>query len=62
MPEAPYAEADDFVIKPFHLTELLACIRSILRVKNLTGKLERACAYIRELEKELPKHSRRPSG
>jgi FixJ family two-component response regulator len=46
----------DFVTKPFHLTELLTRIRAILRVKHLTDELERACAYIRELEKELPRH------
>jgi DNA-binding response OmpR family regulator len=56
LPEVLDAGANDFVTKPFHLTELLTRIRSILRVRHLTDELERACAYIRELEKELPKH------
>lgn len=55
LPEVIDAGANDFVTKPFHLTELLTRIRSILRVKHLTDELERACAYIRELEKELSK-------
>jgi two-component system cell cycle response regulator len=56
LPEVLEAGANDFVTKPFHLTDLLTRIRSILRVKHLTDELERACAYIRELEKELPRH------
>ena len=56
LPAALDAGANDFVTKPFHLTELLTRIRSMLRVKHLTDELERASAYIRELEKELPKH------
>ncbi|MGE5312050.1 MAG: hypothetical protein ACM3MN_09935 [Nitrospirota bacterium] len=47
------AGTSDFVTKPFHLTELLTHIRSIIRVKHLTDELERACAYIRGLEKVL---------
>ncbi|HVO85400.1 MAG TPA: response regulator [Syntrophobacteria bacterium] len=56
LPAVLDAGANDFVTKPFHLTELLTRIRSILRVKHLTDELERACAYIKELEKELPRH------
>ena len=56
LPEVLDAGANDFVTKPFHLTELLTRIRSILRVKHLTDQLERACAYIRELKTELPRH------
>jgi len=56
LPEVLDAGANDFVTKPFHLTELLTRIRSILRVKHLTDELERACAYIRELQKEFPRH------
>ena len=55
LPEVLDAGATDFVTKPFHLTELLTGIRSILRVKHLTDELERVCAYIRELGKELPR-------
>lgn len=53
LPEVLDAGANDFVTKPFYLTELLTRIRSIIRVKHLTGELERACAYIRGLEKVL---------
>lgn len=56
LPEVLDAGTDDFVTKPFHLTELLTRIRSNLRAKHLTDELERACAYMRELEKELPRH------
>jgi len=56
LPEVLDAGANDFVTKPFHLTEILTRVRSILRVKHLTDELERACAYIRELKKELPQH------
>jgi CheY-like chemotaxis protein len=45
------AGADDFVHKPINLTELGFRVRSILRTRYLTNELERAVAYIRELEK-----------
>ncbi|MBI4583652.1 MAG: response regulator [Planctomycetes bacterium] len=34
------AGADDYITKPFHLTELLARVRSALRIKRLTDELE----------------------
>jgi DNA-binding response OmpR family regulator len=53
--EAVEAGAEDFVTKPFNLTELSHRVKSILRVRYLTNELERAVAYIRELGKNLPK-------
>ena len=45
------AGADDFVHKPVNLTELGFRVKSILRTRYLTNELERAVAYLRELEK-----------
>ena len=53
--DAIEAGAEDFVTKPFNLTELLHRVKSILRVRYLTNELERAVAYIQELGKNLPK-------
>jgi len=53
--EAIEVGADDFIAKPFNLTELSHRVKSILRVRYLTNELERAVAYIRELGKNLPK-------
>ena len=53
--EAIEADAEDFVTKPFNLTELSHRVKSILRVRYLTNELERAVAYIRELGENLPK-------
>lgn len=44
--------ADDFVHKPINLTELAFRVKSILRTRYITDELERAVAYIRELEKD----------
>ena len=52
--EAIEAGAEDFVTKPFRLEELSFRVKSILRVRYLTDELERAVAYIQELEKNLP--------
>ncbi len=43
--------ADDFVHKPVNLTELAFRVKSILRTRYLTDELERAVAYIQELDK-----------
>jgi two-component system alkaline phosphatase synthesis response regulator PhoP len=53
--EAIDAGAEDFVTKPFNLTELSHRVKSILRVRYLTNELERTVAYIRELGENLPK-------
>ena len=54
--EALEAGADDFVNKPFQLEEIELRVRSLLRVRHLTDELERAAAYIGELQKQRPKH------
>jgi DNA-binding response OmpR family regulator len=53
--EAFDAGADDFVTKPFHLEELAIRVKAIVRTQHLTDKLERAAAYIGELQKNLPR-------
>jgi two-component system alkaline phosphatase synthesis response regulator PhoP len=52
--EAFDAGADDFVSKPFHLEELAVRVKSIVRLLHLTDELERAAAYIGELQRNLP--------
>ena len=52
--EAVEAGAEDFVTKPFNLTELSHRVESILRVRYLNDELERAVAYIQELQKDRP--------
>ena len=54
--EAIEVGADDFVSKPFNLTELSHRVKSILRVRYLTNELERAVAYVRQLGKNLPEN------
>jgi len=44
--------ADDFVNKPIDLKELAFRVKSILRTRYITDELERAVAYIGELEKD----------
>jgi len=53
--EALDAGADDFVSKPFQLEEIGLRIKSLLRVRHLTNELERAAAYIGELQKHRPR-------
>jgi DNA-binding response OmpR family regulator len=53
--EAIESGAEDFVTKPFNLTELSHRVKSILRVRYLTNELERAVIYIQELGENLPK-------
>ena len=52
--EAFDAGADDFITKPFHLEELAVRVKSIVQIQHLTDELERAAAYIGELQKNLP--------
>ena len=53
--EAYLEGADDFVNKPFDRTEITFRIRSMLRISHLNDELERAMAYIEELDRNLPK-------
>ena len=53
--EAFDAGADDSVTKPFHLEELAVRVQSIDQIQHLTDELERAAAYIGELQKNLPR-------
>jgi len=53
--DAVEAGADDFITKPFNLTELSHRVKSIIRVRYLNNELERAVAYIRELGENLTK-------
>jgi len=45
---------DDFVSKPVNKLELLARVRTMLKLKHLTDKLERTLAYLNEIEKTSP--------
>lgn len=45
------AGADDFVTKPFSLTELLIRVEAMLKVRFLEDRVERAMAYIQEIRK-----------
>ena len=47
--------ADDFVNKPFDMAEISSRVKSALRIRHLTDELERAVAYIEELQKDLEK-------
>ncbi len=43
---------DDFVSKPVNKIELLARVKSLLRVRHLKGELERALTYLNEMEQD----------
>jgi DNA-binding response OmpR family regulator len=53
--EALNRGADDFVNKPFDMAEIAVRVKSALRIRHLTDELERAVAYIEELQKDLAK-------
>jgi DNA-binding response OmpR family regulator len=52
------AGADDYVPKPFHLPELLARIRSALRIKRLTDDLAERNRQLVQSESELAERNR----
>ena len=43
---------DDFISKPVNKLELLTRVKTMLKLKHLTDKLERTLAYLSELEKQ----------
>ncbi len=43
---------DDFISKPVNKLELLTRVKTMLKLKHLTDKLERTLAYLREIEKQ----------
>lgn len=43
---------DDFVSKPVNKLEMLTRVKTMLKLKNLTDKLERTLAYLAEVEKQ----------
>jgi DNA-binding response OmpR family regulator len=52
------AGGDDFLTKPFQRTELLTRVEALLRVRHLNRDLDRALAYLHELE--LTRHAQQP--
>ena len=42
---------DDFISKPVNKLELLTRVKTMLKLKHLTDKLERTLAYLSEIEK-----------
>ena len=53
--EAYLEGAADVVNNPFDIVELGFHVQSMLRVQYLTNEMEKASAYIEELQKNLPK-------
>jgi len=49
--KAVRAGCDDFLSKPVNRLELQTRVRSLLRVRHLSSELDRALAYIAEVEK-----------
>ena len=46
---------DDFLSKPVNKLELLTRVKTMLKLKHLSDKLERTLAYLREIEKQAQK-------
>jgi DNA-binding response OmpR family regulator len=53
--EAFEARADDFVNKPFDLTDIKVRVKSLIRVGHLTDPAVRLTAYTEELENNISK-------
>ena len=49
---------DDFLSKPVNKWELLTRVRTMLKLKNLTDKLERTLAYLSEVESQAQQGDR----
>ena len=43
---------DDFISKPVNKLELLTRVKTMLKLKHLSDKLERTLAYLSEMEKQ----------
>jgi two-component system alkaline phosphatase synthesis response regulator PhoP len=43
---------DDFLSKPVNKLELLTRVKTMLKLKHLTDKLDRTLSYLREIEKQ----------
>ena len=44
---------DDFISKPVNKLELVTRVKTMLKLKHLSDKLERTLAYLREIEKNI---------
>ncbi|MBN1816109.1 MAG: response regulator [Sedimentisphaerales bacterium] len=49
---------DDFLSKPVNKWELTTRVRTMLRLKDLTDKLERTLAYLNEIESQIQEKAR----
>ena len=49
--------ADDFLSKPVNKWELMTRVKTMLKLRHLTDKLERTLAYMTEVEEEAQKTS-----
>ena len=48
---------DDFLSKPVNKLELLTRVRTMLKLKHLSDKLQRTLAYISEIENQIQKQT-----
>ncbi len=51
------AGTDDFLSKPVNKWELITRVRTMLKLKHLTDKLERTLAYLSEIESRSAHHA-----